>query len=146
MSLKTRIATVSAEGISCIKNADNPYFNSRYADLSAVVEALKEPLTKHGLGYKFVTELLDGAWVLRMNVYITDEDSAEESEAYLFPLNPVDPQKTGASITYAKRYLLCTAFNVIAEEDDDGNEASGKSALPKKKPQVLASKSDKNFF
>ena len=34
--------------------------------------------------------------------------------------------------------MLCTAFNVIAEEDDDGNDASdNKPTLPKKKPTPM---------
>jgi len=136
-----KIAAISSLGLTCIKNASNPYFNSKYADLSTVVEVLKEPLEKQGLVYKFVPVCVDGVWNLRMNIYDISNTAIEESEPYLFPLNPIDPQKMGASITYAKRYLLCTAFNVLAEEDDDGNEASGnKPTLPKKKPVALQTK------
>lgn len=136
-----KISVISAMGITCIKNAANPYFNSKYADLPVVVEALKKPLEEQGLTYRFVTVFNDGAWTLRMNIYDITDGNVQESEPYMFPLNPVDPQKMGASITYAKRYLLCTAFNVIAEEDDDGNEASGnKPTLPKKKPVALQTK------
>lgn len=134
-NVQGKIAAISSMGITCIKNAENPYFNSKYADLGVVVEALKEPLKEHGLVYKFVTRCIDGLWTLQMDVYDISSSEVQEGERYEFPLNPADPQKMGASITYAKRYLLCTAFNVIAEEDDDGNEATGnKPTLPKKKP------------
>ncbi|HEY9300456.1 MAG TPA: ERF family protein [Phormidium sp.] len=36
-----------------------------------------------------------------------------------------EPQKFGMSITYARRYALQALFNVCADEDDDGNVASG---------------------
>lgn len=134
-NLVGKIAAISSQGITCIKNANNPYFNSKYADLGVVVEALKKPLEEVGLTYRFVTIESEGQWFLRMNVYDISGTDVQESEPYVFPLNPTNPQQMGASITYAKRYLLCTAFNVIAEEDDDGNEASGaKPTMPKKKP------------
>lgn len=147
-NLEKKIAEITRLGITCIKNAQNPYFNSKYADLSTVVEALKKPLEDAKVGYYFLTIGSDPVWQLTMTV--VDLDESNESLVLAFPLNPVDPQKMGASITYAKRYLLCTAFNVIAEEDDDGNEASGnKPTLPKKKPTPLTNKTNDetpNFF
>lgn len=135
-NLEKKVAEITRLGITCVKNAANPYFNSTYADLGAVVEALKKPLEERNVGYYFMTIGSDPVWQLTMTV--VDLDESNESLVLAFPLNPVDPQKMGASITYAKRYLLCTAFNVIAEEDDDGNEASGnKPTLPKKKPTPL---------
>lgn len=140
-----RIAEISRQGITCIKNANNPYFNSKYADLSTVVEALKEPLEKAGLGYSFrVDNTLDGnGWMVVITVADIEGDQALMSS--FFPIASTEPQKMGSAITYAKRYLLTTVFNVIAEEDDDGNEAQGnKPTLPKKAPSPLmpASKVD----
>ena len=142
-NLEQKIAEISRLGITCIKNASNPYFNSKYADLATVVEALKKPLEENKVAYYFMTIGSDPVWQLTMTVI--NQEEPKETLVLAFPLNPVDPQKMGASITYAKRYLLCTAFNVIAEEDDDGNEASGnKPTLPKKKPVALQSKADIN--
>lgn len=146
MNLENKVAEISRLGITCIKNAANPYFNSTYADLGAVVEALKKPLEERNVGYYFMSTGGCEHWMLTLNIINlekTDEDDEQPNESLVlaFPLNPVDPQKMGASITYAKRYLLCTAFNVIAEEDDDGNEASGnKPTLPKKKPAAMQPK------
>jgi hypothetical protein len=146
-NLENKIANVSRLGITCIKNAENPYFNSKYADLSTVVEALKKPLEENKIGYYFMSTGGCEHWMLTLTIVNLEEVDNEEAEqttdslVLAFPLNPVDPQKMGASISYAKRYLLCTAFNVIAEEDDDGNEASGnKPTLPKKKPVALQTK------
>lgn len=145
-TLENKIAEISRLGITCIKNAANPYFNSTYADLSAVVEALKKPLEENKIGYYFMSTGGCEHWMLTLTIVNLekvneDDDQSNETFVLAFPLNPVDPQKMGASITYAKRYLLCTAFNVIAEEDDDGNEASGNNpTLPKKKPVALKSK------
>ena len=34
-------------------------------------------------------------------------------------------QSVGSSITYAKRYAYCAILGIVADEDDDGNMASG---------------------
>lgn len=134
-----RISEIARQGITCIKNAENPYFNSKYADLGTVVQALKEPLEKAGLGYHFrVDNTIEGnGWMVVLDVVDIEEDKTLLIS--FFPITSTEPQKMGSAITYAKRYLLTTVFNVIAEEDDDGNEAQGnKPVLPKKKPQPLS--------
>lgn len=140
--LMLKVAKVAARGITCIKNAENPYFSSKYADLGVVVEALKAPLKEVGLDYCFTIAKESSAeqdgdkWYL--DTYITD--GKDLALASVFPLTNATPQQFGACITYAKRYSLCTLFNVIAEEDDDGNAASGnRGVLPKKKPTQLPS-------
>lgn len=144
--IETAIASVATQGITCIKNADNPYFNSKYADLGTVVKALNEPLKAAGLSYYFrTTENREGEvlyWTISL-VVLTDD----EQVIVPFPFSQSDPQKMGSAITYAKRYLLTTVFNVIAEEDDDGNEASdNKPKVTKKKPSVMTDAPRPNFF
>ena len=155
--LMIKVAQIAERGITCIKTAENPYFNSKYADLGTVVEALKAPLKEVGLKYCFgidkeqVKQEDKEVVVWYLNTYVTD--GKDLARAAQFPLVNTNPQQFGASITYAKRYSLCTLFNVIAEEDDDGNEASGnKPTLPKKTPTKLPPKRDTtddpipNFF
>lgn len=150
--IETAIASVATQGITCIKNADNPYFNSRYADLQTVVKALAEPLKAAGLGYYFRTHAYTDtaaepskatSWFVEL-VVLTDD----EQVIVPFPFAQSDPQKMGSAITYAKRYLLTTVFNVIAEEDDDGNAASGNTTKPvaKKKPTVMTDAPKPTFF
>lgn len=139
------LAEICTSGITCIKNARNPFYNSNYADLQTVIEALREPLEKAKLGYLFDTSKLVNkftgeimGWEIAITVIFDGRDIAYAS----FPINANDPQQFGKAITYGKRYLLTTVFNVIAEEDDDGNEASGKNdakpKLEKKSPKPLA--------
>lgn len=140
--LMIKVANIAARGITCIKSAENPYFSSKYADLGTVVEALKAPLKEEGLSYCFGVAKESAEtdkWYL--NTYVTD--GKELALASQFPLVNTNPQQFGGSITYAKRYSLCTLFNVIAEEDDDGNEASGmKPVLAKKTPTKLPPKKE----
>ena len=136
-----RISEIARQGITCIKNAENPYFNSKYADLGTVVQALKKPLEEAELGYYFRvdTYIETSTWMVTMSVVDIKEDKVLITAC--FPIQSTEPQKMGSAITYAKRYLLTTVFNVIAEEDDDGNAAEGnKPTLPKKKPVPLSAK------
>lgn len=150
-NLQKAIASVASQGITCIKNADNPYFNSKYADLKTVVEALKEPLKKAGVTYYFCPaehavvndDQCDKYWTCDL-VVISEDDS----QVFSFPFSQSDPQKMGSALTYAKRYLLTTVFNVIAEEDDDGNAASGNvvKTVTKKKPTAMTDVPKPKFF
>ena len=146
--IETAIASVATQGITCIKNADNPYFNSKYADLRTVVIALKQPLKDAGLSYYFRAGAYtpvgtnETRWQVELVVL-----SDEEQLVVPFPFAQSDPQKMGSALTYAKRYLLTTVFNVIAEEDDDGNEASdNKPKVTKKKPTVMTDAPKPAFF
>lgn len=147
LDIQKAIAGVASQGITCIKNADNPYFNSKYADLKTVAEALKEPLKTAGLSYYFAPhEHADDAGARWMTCDLIVVDG-KDAISFSFPFSQTDPQKIGSALTYAKRYLLTTVFNVIAEEDDDGNKASDvPTKVTKKKPSVMAEVPKPNFF
>lgn len=106
-----------------IKDANNPAFRSKYADLGAVWEAVKQPLTDHGF---FVIQATDfdaeHTWLSTVITHVSGE-----SRSCRFPLRTVKPgmQEIGSALTYARRYSLCAMLGVIADEDDDGNAASG---------------------
>lgn len=105
-----------------IKDATNPHFKSKYADLSAVIEAVKPALINHGL---FFTQHChpsdDGVMV---ETVLGHAGGEEKSLGKLYvPANKKDAQGFGSALTYARRYALMTAFGVPAE-DDDGNAAA----------------------
>jgi hypothetical protein len=112
------------------KDSSNPFFKSKYADLSAIIDAIKEPLNKHGLVFMQIVDMIGDATVVKTIL-------AHESGEYIggnIPVvvaKPNDPQALGSAITYAKRYGLQAIVGVPADEDDDGNAASGKGSAPK---------------
>jgi hypothetical protein len=48
-------------------------------------------------------------------------------------------QGYGKGITYARRYSLCAILGVAADNDDDGNAASGREVAPPRGPPPAAS-------
>ena len=124
---------------TALKNAENPYYKSHYADMKAVVEAIKEPLNNNGISF---LQAVNGAG--GENLPVVETMLLHESGQYLCSKAPVycqkpnDGQAFGTGITYTKRYAL-QAFLGLPTEDDDGNAASGKNdkaskQKPKQKP------------
>ena len=106
------------------KEATNPFFKSKYATLSQILDVIQEPLTKSGLSImqmpkgenELITILLhiSGEWI---------------SESYIMRPVKNDPQGIGSCITYQRRYAIASILCLNIDDDDDGNKASGNTAL-----------------
>ena len=104
------------------KDADNPFFKSKYLSLEGLMEDLRPILTKHKL--LVLHQTMNREVVTK--VFDTENNAGVGSS---FPLpEDLTPQKLGSAITYAKRYNLSQIFNIITDTDDDGNKASAKPA------------------
>jgi hypothetical protein len=135
------------------KNANNPFFKSKYAELSDIQEEIADPLINNGLiitqwpdGENTLTTRLihrSGEWmqssfdIHTIPEYLKEKDRdgtvAWRSEDWF-----VSPQAQGSAITYARRYAICAILN-LSVVDDDGNEASGR-AIPAKRQPAVSSK------
>lgn len=128
------------------KDATNPYFKSKYADINSYIEVVKPVLNKHGLvmlqPLSAMPDKFDAQAALE--TIIIDGETGE-SVSWLTPLpnarkaelkrkdkldnevieTEIDPQKQGGLITYWRRYAVQSIFFLQAE-DDDANEVSGK--------------------
>ena len=106
-----------------LKESDNPFFKSKYADLAACIDAVRPALQKNGLAVSQLTDVLNDKPVLTsMLMHVSGEWIAG---SYPIVASKQDPQGFGAGITYARRFSLCGLLG-IAAEDDDGNTASKK--------------------
>jgi len=110
-----------------LKSSTNPHFKSRYADLSACVEAVLDALNNNGIA--LVQKSYDcenGVMVETMFVH----ESGEMMECGIlhFPASKADPQGHMSALTYARRGSLMAACG-IAPEDDDGNAASRRTVI-----------------
>jgi hypothetical protein len=107
-----------------LKSSTNPHFKSRYADLSACVEAVIDALNDNGIALVQKSyDCVDGIMV--ETVFVHESGEMLETGILRFPLMKNDPQGAMACLTYARRGSLMAACG-IAPEDDDGNSASRK--------------------
>ena len=120
--LSAAMAKAFAEIEAATKDATNPHFKSKYADLGAIIGAIKPALVNHGLFFtQHCHPAEDGVCV---ETVLGHESGEERSLGKLFvPANKKDAQGFGSALTYARRYGLQTAFGVPTE-DDDGNGAT----------------------
>lgn len=105
-----------------VKNAANPHFKNRYADLGEVIECSEAALTKHNL---LVTETLEteGAnQILRTRVWHIPTGEWMDSVVRLM-VGKMEMQPLGSAITYARRYARKALFGMV-DVDDDGKKAS----------------------
>jgi hypothetical protein len=105
-----------------LKTSQNPHFKSRYADLSACVEAVIEALNSNGIAL-IQRSLPCDSGVTVETVFVHTSGETLSSGPLHVPASKQDPQGYGSALTYARRYSLMSACG-IAPEDDDGNAAS----------------------
>lgn len=121
-TLASAMAAAFGEIEAATKSANNPHFKSKYADLGAVIDALKPALIKHGLFFTQRPEPSEGGVTVSTVLHHASGESMELGTLFV-PANKNDAQAFGSALTYARRYALVTAFGVPTE-DDDGNAAS----------------------
>lgn len=127
--LFTAMAKAFAAIEGATKDAENQHFRSKYADLSAVVNAIKPALLANGLWFTQVNHEQSGG--VCVETILCHNTGQQFSFGKLFvPASKQDAQGYGSALTYARRYSLLTAFGVCPE-DDDGNAAV---AAPKANP------------
>ena len=102
------------------KASANPFFKSKYSDLSQVMEAISKPFADNDLCFVQGAEA-DELRVAVSTRIIHKSGQWIESTTILPPTKP-DAQGWGSAITYAKRYGL-QALAGVPSVDDDGNAA-----------------------
>jgi hypothetical protein len=105
-----------------VKDAKNPHFNSKYADLAGVVSAALPALTKHGIGLHSYSKRDEyGRYWTTALVHGATETKIECDVELILGKN--DMQGYKSAVTYAKRIGL-ESVTGLAPEDDDGNAAA----------------------
>lgn len=124
---------VKASILPLKKQADNPYFHSKYVDLNAVLEGVEEVLASNGftLLQPVVGKTVETILLHKSGQFIT-------SEMELI-LDKNTMQALGSAVSYARRYSLVSLLG-LKQEDDDGNKATFKEAPPAKAKPAAAVK------
>ncbi len=116
-----------------LKSSTNPHFRTKYADLSACVEAVIDALNDNGIALIQQTHECDNG-VSVETIFMHESGEMLSTGRLHVPAAKQDPQGYGSALTYARRYSLMAACG-IAPEDDDANAASKKFVKPEPKPE-----------
>ena len=118
-------ALAAAQGMmdNAVMNRVNPHFKSKYADLAAIFDAARKPLSANGLA--IVQTIGDGVLHTRL-LHTSGQWIASE---HPLPMSG-RPQEIGSALTYARRYSLSALIGIAADEDDDANAAAEKRTRP----------------
>lgn len=122
-TLAAALCAAQAAMPTLVKDGTNPHFKSKFTPLDTIVETVGPIIAEHGLTWStFPCYGPNGEPALR---YKLTHVSGEFEEG-IMPLlvTKADPQGMGSAITYARRYSITAVLNLVADEDDDGNNAS----------------------
>jgi len=117
------LSKAQGEITAASKDANNPFFKSKYADLASVWDACRAPLSKNGI---CVVQIPSADGQLVTVTTILGHASGQKIVGELSgSAKAADPQSVGSVVTYLRRYSL-SAMVSVAPEDDDGNAGTGK--------------------
>jgi hypothetical protein len=142
------MAKAQGEMGNAAKTEENSFYGSKYADLSACFEAVRQPLFMNGLcviqspssdlGYEDHDEKYPAH--VTLNTLIGHTSGQWVVSTLSMPLSREDAHGVGSAVTYARRYALASMLG-LAQADDDGNAATIPAEAPaKKKPAKKATK------
>ena len=124
--LASALNQAQAEMSGAKKKATNPFFKSKYSDMNAVVDAIRQPFCDNGLSYSQFP--LFEAGCVGVETILMHTSGEWISSTLMLPMTKQDPQAAGSAITYARRYSLQSIAG-IPSEDDDGNSTRGKPSV-----------------
>lgn len=99
-----------------VKDSANPFFKSSYADLTAVIKAIKQPFADNGLSYtQFPVTDENGMGVCTRLMHVSGQWLEGQ---FTLPVVKRDPQAASSSLTYARRVSLSSIAGIPTADDD----------------------------
>jgi hypothetical protein len=136
--LAAALVKIGAELKNPALDATNPHFKSKYPSLAGVRDTIAPVAAKHGV---FIAQNLvtDERGVGCETILIHASGQQMKFGPLFLPASKADPQGFGSCATYARRYSLLAAFNVVGDEDDDANAGT---AAHNNRPAVPAQRAE----
>ena len=131
INLAIALSIVQGKLTYAIKDSNNPFFKSKYADLESVWDACRSLLSENGLAVmQFPGEYYDGT--MHLTTILTHKSGEWIGQDMSVPVTKPDAQGAGSALTYMRRYALAAVVGVV-QADDDGNAASAPKPVIKAK-------------
>jgi len=127
-ALAAALSKAQADITGALKDSQNPFFKSKYADLASCWDACRKQLVANNLA---VIQTVYVHWDSGQTMLSTTlaHSSGEWIRSDLPVLaKDVSPQAQGSGITYARRYALAAIVG-LAQIDDDAEAAQGRKPL-----------------
>ena len=118
LELATALCFAQAMMGGAVKDSNNPFFKSNYADLTSVIKVIKEPFAKHGLSFVQLPVTSVGGNGIGVATMLMHDSGQWIKSEYLLPMDKVTPQGAGSAITYARRYALQALAGIPSVDDD----------------------------
>jgi len=133
--LALALATAQGSLKTAKKNSDNPFFHSKYADLSSVWDACREALVANDLAVTQVPSITDRGEMLLVTMLMHKSGEWISGEQLVSPAKANDPQALGSALTYFRRYGLSSVLGISFEGEDDDANAASTPAVPSSEPR-----------
>jgi len=118
--IATALSKAQGAMMGAKKGAVNPFFKSKYSDLSMVIEAISQPFLNNGLSFVQCPGFEESRITVTTRIMHTSGEWIESMVS--LPPTKNDAQGVGSAITYGKRYGL-QAMAGVPSTDDDGQAA-----------------------
>jgi hypothetical protein len=143
--IATAIAKAQATLVNPSKDSENPHFKSKYAGLAEALVGIRKELSAVGVA-TIQSPCIVG------DMQILDTRLVHSSGQWIgceWPIGRVGskPHDVGSGLTYARRYSLFSLVGIAgADDDDDGNAASGKTPAPQVEERPVRCISDTELY
>ena len=106
-----------------LKNVLNESIGSNYADLGAIIDAIKKPLADNGIVTIQSPTFSDKPNEISLSTLLLHETGEWIEDTVTCPLVFQDPQGFGSAVSYVRRYCLGSML-MLYGADDDGQASS----------------------
>lgn len=125
--LAAALAKAQGQITGAVKDSENPFFKSRYADLASVWDACRAPLSSNGLAV-VQSPSVEGS-IVSVETLLVHASGQWVRGTMSAIAKDASPQSIGSAVTYLRRYALQSVAGV-APEEDDGNAATASHTAP----------------
>lgn len=115
--------------VTVVPKSGGKSYSFKYATLSAIIDAIRKPLSDNELGYtQILSHDATGGFYKLTTLLMHSSGQYIGSEVPIIAEGGTN-QQFGSALTYMKRYQLSALVGIAADEDDDGNEADGNEVI-----------------
>lgn len=130
--LYTALATAQGEIQNAEANTENEFIGKKYANLAAVLDAIRGPFSKNGLALIQLPQPASTPAYLGLKTILAHESGQSIEDYYEMAPPKLDPQGIGSCMTYMRRYAAMAMAGIAGALDDDAERT--KAEAPKISP------------